>query len=1165
MEEAKEALKKGIKVVVKSLTKILLPVLLIIAVIIALLAAATYFLTVDDGTYKEDDWSSTPYAAGQYTSSVSVNSDGTLSSGTSSQDLWDRMLENGSRVDEYLDTPEELARLMRAEIVTQYPDTRSNPDEDINWDDIVNSDTLQGIIKFKRADSDSNTSTMSYVDPETFQSYIDEYNSSGSATAKQNALTHFTIKTVANSSSSGRRVDTSTYGQSGDGYDSLTVVGNRNYKNYKQYLGSYASQSYWGGTVSSDGCGPTSVAIIASGYGIDKTPGDICSIITSSYGNYTNSVNLSSALNDIGLSNSRETASDYGADTAIEHIKNNLQNGNPVLAGVSGATGKYSSGSHWIAVLSIDSDGDTITVSNPGRSETPQTGSLSELVRNEILPSGSYILITEGSNNSSSSTGATSDTASGSSTSATPDTASSTSTSPTGTGEAKIDNNYDLNDGGYASIFTSGTTGRQYKEYKQNIDGWDSRYPISHLANSSGWRSECGVVSVMIVGSGYTENSNFEDATQKMEGSNGSSQLATWLSEYTGQSCNFLGSMTTKDEFANKLSDGCVAVVHSSDSRVTSSGTHFMAVLDISSDKTQVYLSNPWNNDSMNGWLSIDTVYSLLDNIAFVTNDGSSVDYGSGGTSSSGGNSSTNTVVVATWKQVDTTVTTNDPNVQAKDDTQYIMTTTNINYEEMVGPYTMPFDLLWALLVEGEDKDFVFELADLVYGSDIIITVYDNLTVNTDVDDWHYTQRTKAVVNATITATCNGESETGRITNDEHDPHSETNYQTTKTVVTQTNTVKAVLTRANVWFVDYQNDYTYVAPTETSTPSTVPKPDEDYPSSPDSTGNSYSCQEIDDERSRLKSIVQERAEQNNANSANPDEASSYDPTAPLEPNTQNYTVTFNESINVKYYNKYINITDNITNTISTQKYIQGTPSVKEKTDPNSSEDNFVTIFNKSKYRKNKSNILNTTSWFFEIIENNDSTKEMVDLMKYLLYKATGRDYGKTEFDFSIYDATKFQTASGTMVGGASYSSLTLSDSDMQVLYKLVQAEGGGGTHEQLMYHTCVVLNRVLLSSYPDTVSEVANQSGQFEVMWNGMYDAAVPTSETISAVDEALQTGDITGGAIGFQNDWLFDGSNGPPTWGSNWFELFRETWPSGSVVVYFTERGQQQELNQYE
>ena len=71
------------------------------------------------------------------------------------------------------------------------------------------------------------------------------------------------------------------------------------------------------------------------------------------------------------------------------------------------------------------------------------------------------------------------------------------------------------------------------------------------------------------------------------------------------------------------------------------------------------------------------------------------------------------------------------------------MTTTDVNYEVMVEPYTMPFDLLWAFLVCGDGQGFVMELADLVYNSDIEITVHDNLTINTDVDDWTYTLRTK--------------------------------------------------------------------------------------------------------------------------------------------------------------------------------------------------------------------------------------------------------------------------------------------------------------------------------------------------------------------------------------------------------------------------------------
>lgn len=194
MEEKEQDIKRRIKI---------LSYLLSLSFII-LLAAALYWLTVDDGTFKEGDWSSTPYAAGEYINGVSVNSDGTLNSNISAQDLWNKMLENKNRVDLYLDTPEELARLMKAEIVTQYPDTRPNPDEEINWKEIFeNPDEFQGIIKFKRADSNNNISTMTYVEPQILEGWIEEYNTTGDETVKNKILSHFTLRKNAGTNGSG--------------------------------------------------------------------------------------------------------------------------------------------------------------------------------------------------------------------------------------------------------------------------------------------------------------------------------------------------------------------------------------------------------------------------------------------------------------------------------------------------------------------------------------------------------------------------------------------------------------------------------------------------------------------------------------------------------------------------------------------------------------------------------------------------------------------------------------------------------------------------------------------------------------------------------------------------------------------------------------------------
>ena len=91
---------------------------------------------------------------------------------------------------------------MNAEIVTNYPDTRpegeiDEPLDEEFWDNLnknVDSTETQGIIKLKRAMDDGTTQTMTYVTPETFNMYIENYNISGSEADKQTALKHFTIE-----------------------------------------------------------------------------------------------------------------------------------------------------------------------------------------------------------------------------------------------------------------------------------------------------------------------------------------------------------------------------------------------------------------------------------------------------------------------------------------------------------------------------------------------------------------------------------------------------------------------------------------------------------------------------------------------------------------------------------------------------------------------------------------------------------------------------------------------------------------------------------------------------------------------------------------------------------------------------------------------------------
>lgn len=171
--------------------------LAIVSTVIILIAGFIYFITNDDASYKEGDWSSTSYGVSENINSGTIDENGNISVGMTAQELWDKMIKNGSRVDEYLDSPEELLKLMNAEVITNFPDTRPNPNEPIDWDSLnkdINAKNVQGIIKFKRAKSDGTSTTITFVDNETYYEWIEAYNVNGDKNALENILNHFTME-----------------------------------------------------------------------------------------------------------------------------------------------------------------------------------------------------------------------------------------------------------------------------------------------------------------------------------------------------------------------------------------------------------------------------------------------------------------------------------------------------------------------------------------------------------------------------------------------------------------------------------------------------------------------------------------------------------------------------------------------------------------------------------------------------------------------------------------------------------------------------------------------------------------------------------------------------------------------------------------------------------
>lgn len=92
----------------------------------------------------------------------------------------------------------------------------------------------------------------------------------------------------------------------------------------------------------------------------------------------------------------------------------------------------------------------------------------------------------------------------------------------------------------------------------------------------------------------------------------------------------------------------------------------------------------------------------------------------------------------------------------------------------------------------------------------------------------------------------------------------------------------------------------------------------------------------------------------------------------------------------------------------------------------------------------------------------------------------------------------------------------ITDDEYQVLLKIVESEAPDEDVEGKLLVANVVLNRLEIGFGGTTISGVVFAKGQFEPAGNGAIFKAVPTKETIEAVERALDGEDISEGALYF-------------------------------------------------
>ena len=93
-----------------------------------------------------------------------------------------------------------------------------------------------------------------------------------------------------------------------------------------------------------------------------------------------------------------------------------------------------------------------------------------------------------------------------------------------------------------------------------------------------------------------------------------------------------------------------------------------------------------------------------------------------------------------------------------------------------------------------------------------------------------------------------------------------------------------------------------------------------------------------------------------------------------------------------------------------------------------------------------------------------------------------------------------------------------SESDYNVLLRIVQAEAGNCDIEGRVMVANVILNRVEDDAFPNTITKVVYQKHQFSPVGNGSIKRCKVTTETVEAVERALSGEDLTDGALYFMN-----------------------------------------------
>ena len=1104
-QEAKKQRRKRIRRTIFLVYKPIIIILIVVFIISLIGSLGLYFLDMIDSKEDSKNKKNAPAAARNYMNNTTIGTEGEITLGKTAREFWDEMKESENKMTEYLNSPEELAKLLNASLATQYPDTRPNPDDPIDWDEInkdIDSKEVQGIIKFKRKDEDGNEITMTYCNPSEFQGYISEYNSSGSEDAKQKAMTHFTLEKqggyggtanftkyelteeqlrgltnvciaeeggtvegIAAAASVIANIFELTYkgtwnGQTG-GQALYDCVRNSGWfglpgQNKDSAIAYMEGRTSWGETISAN---QQQIEVVRKVLiqGMRTVPGYIDEYDSWSGKDYSIDTGSVSNTKDY-IPFKTKITNDYGSTYTFYGFPAEDPFG-------------YTSEENRSRIGDAHYDPKTWQVI--GGSTTGTANNASQITPQQIIEKATEVMNYARTNGYRY--------------------GNSTATPPTtdkwiscdrlvaktlwdlgftdqgkggftcGNGEKYLTEHgfvesHSFSDIGYGSIILVKHHGKSYwshmfiattpidpnKPFGRLDAGSDGRIGTQQPLTNQRWTYRTDEIAVFNI-PGYGAGTTGPGTTAGNAGSLSGNQLEIYNVlkngvDYNGKHINGLNNMQIAAILGNIAREsstnpstiapagykgliqwstgrfaGLEAYAKSKGKDWTDLQTQSEYILiELFGDNTEY-----WNGgkSARDKFLNATTVREATKIFLVTTEMGRayngesdevvqswypSWDLDAGYTAAEeayakmGGGSLNNTdstyvVKIARWNEHHDILMVepeDEENPGHEDQVTYSMTVDTIEYQKYVSQYAMPFNYLWTMLVVSQEKNFAFDLADLVYGSTFEITVLDSINCGQPVQD------VKTYTKVKTYRVPHRNQETGK--DESYNYEEEVEYTQTHITYDITDTVEVDLTKADSWCVDYEKEYEF---------------------------NSGEKEKVTTKRKIVEKIVEEMVQ--NASKNNKENTENNNDTE--NTNTEDQNSVTNEENNVNNENNENQEDENTTTIVqrkvstveeetSTQLILYTSHEVQNKLKDNkkSKTPNFVTVL--GKYPKARSNIINAQYWLFEILESNEDTKDMVDLTKYMLYKATGTSFGITEYDNYLYDPKAFMTINEELYG-----------------------------------------------------------------------------------------------------------------------------------------------------